>query len=144
VGLPELAARLDETSHWALQLSPGEQQRIAFARALVQKPDWLFLDEATSAVDDPTEARLYCLVRDRLPDTTFFSVGHRSTLRPFHARQLVVQLDGDGPGSIVGMPVSYHHDCNLEEHRLTVRDCWRSLGRIETANLEQVNKGQKG
>ena len=101
VGLPELAGRLDETSHWALQLSPGEQQRIAFARALVQKPAWLFLDEATSAVDEPTEARLYRLLRDRLPQTTLFSVGHRATLRPFHHRQLFVKPDGDGPASIV-------------------------------------------
>jgi len=101
VGLPELAGRLDETCHWASQLSPGEQQRIAFARALVQKPDWLFLDEATSAVDEPTEARLYHLLRDRLPRTTFFSVGHRATLRPFHHRQLFAQPDGDGPASIV-------------------------------------------
>ena len=101
VGLPELAGRFDETCHWALQLSPGEQQRIAFARALVQKPDWLFLDEATSAVDEPTETRLYRLVRDRLPRTTLFSVGHRATLRPFHHRQLFAQPDGDGPASIV-------------------------------------------
>ena len=91
VGLPELAGRLDEAAHWALQLSPGEQQRIAFARALVQKPDWLFLDEATSAVDEATEARLYRLVRERLPETTVFSIGHRATLRPFHARRLMVK-----------------------------------------------------
>src|SRR4029434_6971305 len=58
VGLSGLAGRLGEAGHWALQLSPGEQQRIAFARALIQKPDWLFLDEATSAVDEATEARL--------------------------------------------------------------------------------------
>jgi len=101
VGLPELARRLDETGHWALQLSPGEQQRIAFARALVQKPDWLFLDEATSAVDEATEGRLYRLVRERLAGTTVFSVGHRATLRPFHARQLVVQTNGNGLPSIV-------------------------------------------
>jgi putative ATP-binding cassette transporter len=106
VGLPEPAGRLDETCHWALQLSPGEQQRIAFARALVQKPDWLFLDEATSAVDEATEARLYRLVRDRLPRTTLFSVGHRATLRPFHDRQLFAQPDGDGPASIVEVPAS--------------------------------------
>ena len=62
VGLSRLAGRLSEAGNWALQLSPGEQQRIAFARALVQKPDWLFLDEATSAVDEATEARLYRLV----------------------------------------------------------------------------------
>jgi putative ATP-binding cassette transporter len=67
----------------------------------VQKPDWLFLDEATSAVDEAAEARLYRLVRDRLPRTTLFSVGHRATLRPFHARQLFAQPDGDGPVSIV-------------------------------------------
>ena len=101
VGLPELAWRLDEASHWALQLSPGEQQCIAFARALVQQPDWLFLDEATSAVDESTAARLYQLVRERLLGTTVFSVGHRGTLRPFHARQLVLQPNGSGPASIV-------------------------------------------
>jgi putative ATP-binding cassette transporter len=101
VGLRELAGRLDEAGHWALQLSPGEQQRIAFARALVQKPEWLFLDEATSAVDEATEARLYRLLRERLAGTTVFSVGHRGTLRPFHARQLVVQPNGSGPAAIV-------------------------------------------
>jgi len=101
VGLPELAGRLDEAGHWALQLSPGEQQRIAFARALVQRPDWLFLDEATSAVDEATEARLYRLVRERLAGTTVFSVGHRATLRPFHSRQLLVRANGSGPSSIV-------------------------------------------
>jgi vitamin B12/bleomycin/antimicrobial peptide transport system ATP-binding/permease protein len=101
VGLPELTARLDQAGHWALQLSPGEQQRIAFARALVQKPDWLFLDEATSAVDEATEERLYRLVRERLAGTTVFSVGHRATLRPFHARELLVQPNGSGSPSIV-------------------------------------------
>ena len=103
VGLRDLAVRLNEVGHWALQLSPGEQQRIAFARVLVQKPDWLFLDEATSAVDEATEARLYRLVRERLGGTTVFSVGHRATLRPFHSRQLLVQLNRSGPSSIVEM-----------------------------------------
>jgi len=101
VELPELAGRLDEADHWALRLSPGEQQRIAFARALVQKPDWLFLDEATSALDEATEARLYRLLRERFPDVALFSVGHRGTLRPFHARELVVRSDGKGPARIV-------------------------------------------
>jgi putative ATP-binding cassette transporter len=106
VGLAELAGRLDEAAHWALQLSPGEQQRMAFARALVQKPDWLFLDEATSALDEATEARLYRLVRDRLPETMVFSIGHRATLGPFHARRLMVKLSGNGPASIVEMPAA--------------------------------------
>lgn len=100
VGLPELATRLGEHAHWALALSPGEQQRIAFARALVQKPGWLFLDEATSAVDEESETRLYRLLRDRLPGATLVSVGHRSTLRPFHARSLVITPGADG-GSVV-------------------------------------------
>ena len=106
VGLTELAVRLDDAAHWALRLSPGEQQRIAFARALVQKPEWLFLDEATSAVDEATEARLYRLVRERLAETTVFSIGHRATLHAFHTRRLVVQLAGNGPGSIVELPAA--------------------------------------
>jgi putative ATP-binding cassette transporter len=100
VGLGALTGRLDEAAHWALALSPGEQQRIAFARALVQRPDWLFLDEATSALDEETEARLYAVLRDRLPDATIVSVGHRSTLRAFHARRVRVTPNGAGPATL--------------------------------------------
>jgi putative ATP-binding cassette transporter len=105
VGLPQLTGRLDEDTYWAQQLSPGEQQRIAFARALVQKPEWLFLDEATSAVDEATESRLYQLVRERLPETTLFSIGHRATLRPFHTRRLMVQPTGNSAAAVVELPV---------------------------------------
>jgi putative ATP-binding cassette transporter len=101
VGLAHLSERLAEPNHWALQLSPGEQQRVAFARALMHRPEWLFLDEATSALDEATETRLYRLLQERLATTTVFSVGHRGTLRRFHARQLVVQPNGTGPASIV-------------------------------------------
>jgi vitamin B12/bleomycin/antimicrobial peptide transport system ATP-binding/permease protein len=101
VGLPELARRLDELGNWALVLSSGEQQRIAFARALVHKPDWLFLDEATSAVDEATEAHLYRLLGERLSATAVVSVGHRATLRGFHARRFVVQPNGGGPAAVV-------------------------------------------
>jgi putative ATP-binding cassette transporter len=103
VGLTEIAGRLDEEASWALQLSPGEQQRLAFARTLIQKPGWLFLDEATSALDEPTEARLYRLVRERLPDAMVFSIGHRASLDPFHARRLMVEPSANGPASIVEM-----------------------------------------
>ena len=114
VGLIELGVHLDEPDHWALRLSPGEQQRIAIARALVQKPEWLFLDEATSAVDEAAETRLYRLLRERLPETTLFSIGHRATLHAFHARRLVVQLAGSGPASLVELPAA----ADLEsEHR---------------------------
>jgi putative ATP-binding cassette transporter len=100
VGLPLLGDRLDESANWALRLSPGEQQRIAFARALLQKPEWLFLDEATSAVDESAEERLYALLRARLPGVTLVSVGHRSTLRPFHTRRLEVVPDGERAGHL--------------------------------------------
>src|SRR5580765_4504736 len=123
VGLRDLVVRLDEVGHWAQQLSPGEQQRIAFARALVQKPEWLFLDEATSAVDEATEARLYRLVRERLAGTTVFSIGHRATLRHFHARRLMVQLAGNSPASIVEVPaateIGPEHDAVMRDEGAT-------------------------
>ena len=66
--------RLDEVQDWAKVLSPGEQQRIAFARMLLTKPKAVFLDEATSALDEPLEFMIYSLVRRELPDTMFVSV----------------------------------------------------------------------
>jgi putative ATP-binding cassette transporter len=95
--LRQLSDRLNEHQNWALQLSPGEQQRIAIARALLQKPAWLFLDEATSSLDESSEAQLYRLLRERLPDTTIVSIGHRSTLKEFHDR--VLELRDESTGS---------------------------------------------
>jgi len=86
--LAHLVGRLDESRPWALELSPGEQQRIAFARVLLHRPSWLFLDEATSAVDSQLELRLYGLLAERLKDTTLVSIGHREGLARYHARTL--------------------------------------------------------
>lgn len=86
--LHELASRLDEFADWTQILSLGEQQRIAFARVLIARPQWLFLDEATAALDEDTENCLYTLVRDRLSHTAIISVGHRSTLMAFHDKNL--------------------------------------------------------
>jgi putative ATP-binding cassette transporter len=102
VGLPQLAGRLDEEQNWSMQLSPGEQQRIAFARALLQQPAWLFLDEATSSLDEYAEQKLYRMLKEKLPQTTLVSIGHRSTLQAFHARLL--ELKDDGHGSRVLTP----------------------------------------
>lgn len=101
VGMAPFADRLDERDHWSQRLSGGEQQRVAVARALLHKPDWLYLDEATSACDPATEERLYGLLRDRLPATTLVSVGHRASLTAFHDRRLTVRPDGDGVGDLV-------------------------------------------
>ncbi|MEA2942833.1 MAG: vitamin B12/bleomycin/antimicrobial peptide transport system ATP-binding/permease protein [Bradyrhizobium sp.] len=95
VGLPKLASRLDEDAHWNRTLSLGEQQRLGIARALLHKPQYLFLDEATASLDEPSEAALYQLLRDRLPTTTMVSIGHRSTLEAFHQRGVTLTRDGD-------------------------------------------------
>jgi putative ATP-binding cassette transporter len=95
VGLPALADRLDEEAHWNRMLSPGEQQRLGIARALLQAPDILFLDEATASLDEPAEAALYRLMQQRLPAATIVSIGHRSTLQAFHGRRLALEREGD-------------------------------------------------
>ena len=95
VGLPALVERLDEEAHWNRMLSLGEQQRLGIARALLQAPDFLFLDEATASLDEPSEAALYRLVQERLPGVAIVSIGHRSTLLAFHDRQMALERDGE-------------------------------------------------
>lgn len=90
--LPHLVNRLDEANHWQRMLSPGEQQRLAFARALLFAPQWLYMDEATSAMDEEDEATLYQALIDQLPGLSIVSVGHRSSLKRFHGRH--VRIDG--------------------------------------------------
>ena len=86
--LPALTHRLHESAHWARQLSPGEQQRLAFARIWLHRPRWLFLDEATSALDEETEERLYTRLTRDLPGLTLVSIAHRSSLRHFHEHEM--------------------------------------------------------
>jgi vitamin B12/bleomycin/antimicrobial peptide transport system ATP-binding/permease protein len=88
VGLPQLSADLERNENWAQVLSGGEQQRLAFARALLNKPDWLFLDEATASLPEDAQDALYRLLAQRLPQTTLVSVGHRASLDAHHARRL--------------------------------------------------------
>ncbi len=94
VALPHLVERLEEMQDWAKVLSPGEQQRIAFARILLTKPKVVFLDESTSALDEGLEFMLYQLLRTELPDTIVVSVSHRTTVEQHHTHEL--ELLGDG------------------------------------------------
>jgi putative ATP-binding cassette transporter len=95
VGLPQLAARLADEDHWNRILSLGEQQRLGLARALLHAPQFLFLDEATASLDEPSEAALYRLLAGKLPDTTVVSIGHRATLAAFHQRKAALAPEGD-------------------------------------------------
>lgn len=88
--LAHLAGRLDDHEHWGQVLSGGEQQRLAIARALLFKPRWLFLDEATSNLEGATELALYHLIVERLPRTGLVSIAHHPALAAFHTRHLIV------------------------------------------------------
>ncbi|HYO04364.1 MAG TPA: ABC transporter ATP-binding protein/permease [Mycobacterium sp.] len=94
VALGHLGSRLDETADWSKVLSPGEQQRIAFARVLLNAPRAVFLDESTSALDEGQEFALYRTLRDRLPDCIVVSVSHRGTVEQHHDDRL--ELLGSG------------------------------------------------
>lgn len=106
VSLGHLAGRLDEGTDWSRVLSPGEQQRIAFARALLIKPRAVFLDESTSALDEGQEFALYRALRAAVPNCVVVSVSHRATLEQHHDQRL--ELLGDGGwrlGPITDQPV---------------------------------------
>ncbi|SFP18073.1 putative ATP-binding cassette transporter [Ruminobacter amylophilus] len=88
VGLEHLVPHLNTEDQWGLVLSLGEQQRIAFLRAIINRPDVIFMDEVTSAMDEPNESKLYAMLKDELKDSIMISVGHRSTLENMHNRIL--------------------------------------------------------
>ena len=93
-GLQKLAGQLDAVDDWSRILSLGEQQRLAFIRILLLRPDIVFLDESTSALDEPREAQAYEILHQMLPQMAVVSVGHRSSLLNCHDKQLVLAGDG--------------------------------------------------
>ena len=92
--LGHLADRLDAEEDWTRILSLGEQQRLAIGRVLLNRPLAVFLDEASSALDEGLEHAMYRLLRESLPNAALVSVGHRSSLLGLHTR--VLELLGEG------------------------------------------------
>jgi putative ATP-binding cassette transporter len=103
IGLGHLLPAVEERRNWSLSLSGGEQQRLAIGRALLLKPDWLFLDEATANLDPEAEQALYMLLRETLPQTTLVSIAHRESVAKHHDRRIVLK---DGHLGDIGGPVT--------------------------------------
>ena len=91
VGLDQLKGLLEIDDNWSQRLSGGEQQRLAIARAILFKPTWLLLDEATAAMDVALERTMYERLAERLPNTTIISIAHRASLADHHRRHLTLQ-----------------------------------------------------
>jgi putative ATP-binding cassette transporter len=93
VGLESFVPNLYQKKDWAKSFSGGQQQRILFARALLKKPDWLFMDESSSALDQNSEEELYRTIKQLLLDTTIISIAHRDTVAQFHDRIITLVID---------------------------------------------------
>ena len=92
-GLGYLSTLLEKDDNWSQVLSLGEQQRLAFSRVLLAKPDFIFLDEATASIDEKSEANLYELLQSSLPAAAVTSIGHRRTLLAWHSEKLAFSGD---------------------------------------------------
>jgi putative ATP-binding cassette transporter len=96
VGLERFVDRLDEVNNWGSRLSGGEQQRLAIARAVLHQPEWLFLDEATAALDEDGERAMYELLQQRLPASSMVSIAHRSQVARYHSARLIFATPAHG------------------------------------------------
>jgi putative ATP-binding cassette transporter len=101
LGLEHLEGRLDAVESWDQELSDHERQRLAFVRVFLHEPDWLFLDMATSALDEAMERRVYELLAERLPRTTVITAAHRPAVVGYHARRWTIAPHDGGPGRLL-------------------------------------------
>jgi putative ATP-binding cassette transporter len=100
VDLGHLVGRLDESEPWDQQLSVDEQQRLSFARAFLHKPDWLIMDDATGALDEAMEQRVYKAIAQLLPGTAVLSITNRPTVAQFHQRHWSFAASADGAAAL--------------------------------------------
>jgi putative ATP-binding cassette transporter len=101
-GLERLAGDLTQDAEWDRKLSGGEQQRLAFARAFLLRPDFVVLDEATASLDPAAETALYEALRARLPRAGILSVAHRDSVGALHDRKVTLVREAEGAGRLVG------------------------------------------
>lgn len=96
VGLGHLSDRLEETNTWENVLTLGEQQRLGFARLLLHRPNWIFIQEATDGLHPDGEHEMMQLVREEFPTATVITVGYHSALEAYHERKLTLEPSKDG------------------------------------------------
>lgn len=99
-GLGALGTALEEEAEWSRKLSGGEQQRLAFARAFLLRPDFVVLDEATASLDPTSETAMYAALRARLPQAGVLSVAHRESVGAFHERKVTLVRTPEGQGRL--------------------------------------------
>jgi putative ATP-binding cassette transporter len=95
VGLSYLVSRLGDNDNWAEVLTTGEQQRLGFARLLLRRPDWIFMEQATDALDPTGEEDLLRLLDEELPNATRLTVGNHPGLEHRHNRKFVLERTND-------------------------------------------------
>jgi putative ATP-binding cassette transporter len=141
VELGHLADRLDEDAPWDRILSGGEKQRLAFARIFLQRPDIIVLDEATAALDTPTQDRLMQRLSQELADATVVSIGHRPELARFHHRKIVLEHGPRGARLVdvaAQLATASRHPCRERESRASMRP------RTEAESIGQRRRHPEG
>ena len=91
LGLGSLKNRLDEKQEWHSHFSGGEQQRLSLARALVFRPQILFLDEATNQLDDASALELMQTLKRELPDTLVIGISHQRDVQALFERRITLE-----------------------------------------------------
>ena len=95
VGLERLAGQLEEKKDWAQELSGGEQQRLGFARVLLNRPKLLFLDESTNQLDDASAMKLISILKAELPETIVLMVSHQPAVK--NLAETRIEIGGPAP-----------------------------------------------
>jgi len=96
VGLPSLAARLDAVDDWGRVLDASDLQRLGFARILVKRPRWVFLEEPGAALGFEAERALLELLVEELPEATLLTATHHVEHEAFYHRTLRLEPAADG------------------------------------------------